>query len=59
MGESKRVKKKKNRKKGDSLGKIGWDGKDLNILRGNRKMRKWENTCGLKRMKEKTSIKEV
>ena len=44
MGESKRVKKKKNRKKGDSLEKIGWDGKDLNILRGNRKMRKWENT---------------
>ena len=42
--KSKRVKKKKNRKKGYSLEKIGWDGKDLNILRGNRKRRKWENT---------------
>ena len=50
MGESKRVKKKQKHEEGqDSLEKIGWDGKDLNILRGNKgrekKMR--ENTMSL------------
>ena len=43
--KSKRLKKKQKHEEGqDSLEKIGWNGKDLNILRGNRKMRKWENT---------------
>lgn len=44
MEKNKRLKKKQKHEEGqDSLEKIGWDGKDLNILRGNRKMRKWEN----------------
>ena len=43
MEKNKRLKKKKSVKKAKILwGR--WDKKDLNILRFNRKMGKWENT---------------